>query len=76
MAQSYGIDLLKTHPKDASVRLVQMTGIRHFRVGTRKIFMRREDLDLLENSQLRCESYTNNFLKSQDYETNNKNVNR
>lgn len=73
LAQSYGIDLLKGNPKDASIRLMQMTGIRHFRVGTNKIFMRRDDLDLLENSQQRCivVPQKNNFLQPQTFDSNN-----
>ena len=54
---------------------MQMSGIRHFRVGTNKIFMRQDDLDLLEGQHLRsiANAPKNNFLQSQ-FETNKENV--
>ena len=61
--------------KEASIRLMQMSGIRHFRVGTNKIFMRQDDLDLLEGQHLRsiANAPKNNFLQTQ-FETNKENV--
>lgn len=49
-----------------------MTGIRNFRVGTSMIFLRRDDLDLLESSQQRCSVVTqkNTYLQSQQYDAN------
>jgi hypothetical protein len=39
------------YPKEAVIKLMQQSGIRHFRTGASKLFLSQEDLDVLEANQ-------------------------
>lgn len=42
------------HAKEAAIKLLQHAGIRNFRIGVSKVFMKHDDLDILETNQRMC----------------------
>ena len=54
LTASYKIQMNNMYAKDAVIKLLQASGIRNFRIGVSKVFMKHEDLDILETNQRMC----------------------
>lgn len=48
---SQHIKIDQFYPKESIAKLLQQSGIRHYRTGATKIFISQEDLDVLESNQ-------------------------
>jgi len=51
-----------TYPKEALTRLFQTVGIRHYRLGSTKVFLSYEDLDILETNQKSIPASQSNIM--------------
>ena len=58
MAKAYGIE--SNNPKEMCIKLIQANGIRNFRMGINKVFLKQEDLDMIEREQTNCMDDLNN----------------
>ena len=72
MANSYGLKMQSLNPKETCAKLLQLAGIRHYRIGISKLFIKNEEIDFMEKEQIELEDdINNNNLPRKNLQLNN-----
>lgn len=59
------------NPKEACAKLLQLAGIRHYRIGVSKLFIKNEEIDLMEKEQMELDDdINNNNLPRKNFQLN------